>query len=152
MLTNLKTLHLGLNMFSGNMPPGISALSKLTYLDMSFNKGLLGPIPRSLTELAQLRFLSLGKNMFTGMIPPGMFALSKLEWLDLSNNPLTGTSPQSSYALSTLRLLDLSATALTGPFPSTIGNSKCPLRLEGETSMTTIANSTVALKYIRTPC
>ena len=126
-MSNMSSFRLQSNVFTGTIPPGISALSKLVHLDVHGNM-LTGPIQSSLTKLTKMEYLLLGKNMFSGMIPSGLFVLSKL------------------------KLLDLAATALTGPFPTTAGDNVCPLRLDGIASNSKTINSTGALIYTRKSC
>ncbi|KAK2407793.1 leucine-rich repeat receptor protein kinase HPCA1 [Trifolium repens] len=91
--------------------------------DLSFNKGLMGPISPELGDLSQLNilfsgnipdkfgdlselsFLALNSNNFTGKIPPSLGKLSKLYWLDFVDNQLTGPIPVSTSTTPGLDLL-----------------------------------------------
>ncbi|KAJ8427759.1 hypothetical protein Cgig2_006427 [Carnegiea gigantea] len=79
---------------TGSLPPAIGSLSKLTSLILvgcSFN----GELPSTLGYLSQLVFLLLNSNSFSGGIPNSIGKLSNLYWLDLAENKLTGTLPVS---------------------------------------------------------
>ena len=65
--------------------PDLSALTKLTYLDLEFNR-LTGPI-LNLGRLTRLTHLSLRFNQLTGPAPD-LSALTSLTWLDLEGNQL----------------------------------------------------------------
>lgn len=104
---------------TGKLGGDIGGLSELVSLDLSFNRGLTGPlsprlgdlknlnililagcsfsgnIPPELGNLPDLSFLALNSNNFSGEIPPSLGNLSKLYWLDLADNQLTGTIPVS---------------------------------------------------------
>ena len=53
---------------SGEIPPWLGSLSKLTYLDLSFNK-LSGEIPAELGSLSKLNSLGLSYNDLSGCVP-----------------------------------------------------------------------------------
>ncbi|PON65000.1 Serine/threonine protein kinase [Trema orientale] len=101
----------------GKLEGDIGGLSELRSLDLSFNKGLTGPlssrlgdlqnlnililagcgfsgkIPDELGNLKELSFLALNSNNFTGSVPPSIGKLSNVYWLDMADNQLTGTLP-----------------------------------------------------------
>lgn len=95
LLTELQTLDLSYNKgMVGPIPQSIGNLKKLTNLIMvgcSFS----GPIPNTIGSLKQLSILSLNSNSFIGPIPPEIGLLSNLYWLDLADNKLSGTLPVS---------------------------------------------------------
>ncbi|XP_071930692.1 leucine-rich repeat receptor protein kinase HPCA1-like isoform X2 [Coffea arabica] len=116
-VTDLRLSAMGL---SGKLSGDIGGLTELTSMDLSFNRGLTGPlsprigdlqnlsililtgcsfngnIPSELGNLAQLSFLALNLNNFTGEIPPSLGKLSNLSCLDIADNQLTGSIPISS--------------------------------------------------------
>ncbi|KAK6938652.1 Protein kinase domain, partial [Dillenia turbinata] len=89
-LTNLKTLFLDHNLFSGSFPPSLSSLHRLRTIDFSYNN-LTGLIPSWLTNLDRLYCLQLDFNRFTGSVPP--LNQSTLQIFNVSNNNLTGPIP-----------------------------------------------------------
>ncbi|KAL2966017.1 hypothetical protein AAZX31_16G093400 [Glycine max] len=113
----------------GKLTGDIGQLTELRSLDLSFNRGLTGPlspqlgdlsnlnililagcsfggnIPDELGNLSELSFLALNSNNFTGKIPPSLGKLSKLYWLDLADNQLTGPIPVSTSTTPGLDLL-----------------------------------------------
>ena len=75
------------NALTGAIPPDLSSLNKLEYLDLSYNY-LSGGIPPELSGLAELRNLDLSYNFLSGSIPLELGGLENLRWLDLGyNNP-----------------------------------------------------------------
>ncbi|KAL2477666.1 Leucine-rich repeat protein kinase family protein [Forsythia ovata] len=118
---NSRVVYITLSSFnlSGQLSSDIQELAELQTLDLSYNKGLIGPlppsignmkklsililvgcgfsgrIPSSIGSLQDLVFLSLNSNRFIGGIPPSIGLLSKLDWLDLADNMLSGTIPVS---------------------------------------------------------
>ncbi|KAG4938885.1 hypothetical protein JHK86_045026 [Glycine max] len=125
-VTSLGLSTMGLK---GKLTGDIGQLTELRSLDLSFNRGLTGPlspqlgdlsnlnililagcsfggnIPDELGNLSELSFLALNSNNFTGKIPPSLGKLSKLYWLDLADNQLTGPIPVSTSTTPGLDLL-----------------------------------------------
>ncbi|TKY55685.1 inactive receptor kinase [Spatholobus suberectus] len=89
-LTNLKSLFLDHNNFSGSFPPSLLLLHRLLTLSLSHNN-LSGPLPTQLTLLDRLIALRLDSNSFSGALPPLNHTALKL--LNVSNNNLTGPVP-----------------------------------------------------------
>ncbi|KAL7587855.1 hypothetical protein Lser_V15G36881 [Lactuca serriola] len=89
-LTNLKSLYLSYNNFSGEFPASLTTLHRLKIIVISGNH-LSGDIPHSLLGLQRLYILYLDDNMLTGKIPP--FNQTTLKYLNLSNNQLSGEIP-----------------------------------------------------------
>eukprot|EP00250_Pteridium_aquilinum_P019829 c24590_g1_i1 orf=204-2549(+) len=119
----LQSIDLSRNQLSGSIPQALftnSSLSKLLFIDLSFNN-LSDTIPPS--SLPALRELHLSHNSLQGPIPAQLTALPSLALLDLSHNLLNGTFPLPLTLFSpNLSSLDLSFNALTGPLPPQIGN------------------------------
>ncbi|KAF7825029.1 putative leucine-rich repeat receptor-like protein kinase [Senna tora] len=125
-ITSLGLSTMGLK---GKLSGDIGGLAELRSLDLSFNRGLTGPlspqlgdlrklnililagcsfsgnIPEELGNLSELSFLALNSNNFSGQIPPSLGNLSKLYWLDLADNQLTGPIPVSTSTTLGLNLL-----------------------------------------------
>ncbi|CAL1396552.1 unnamed protein product [Linum trigynum] len=81
-LTKLSVCHFSIRY----LPPEIGCLSKLEYLDLSFNK--LKSLPSEICQLSALISLKVANNKLVEL-PIGLSLLQKLEILDLSNNRLT---------------------------------------------------------------
>lgn len=104
-LTELRSLDLSFNRgLTGPLSPQIGDLSKLNILILA-GCGFSGNIPDALGNLSELSFLALNSNNFTGKIPPSLGKLSKLYWLDLADNQLTGPIPVSTSTTPGLDLL-----------------------------------------------
>ncbi|KAL8218512.1 hypothetical protein R6Q57_021885 [Mikania cordata] len=89
-LTNLKSLYLSYNYFSGEFPASLTTLHRLKTIVLSGNT-LSGHIPVSLLKLQRLYIFYIDTNEFTGKIPP--FNQSSLRYFNLSNNQLSGEIP-----------------------------------------------------------
>ncbi|MCB0064563.1 MAG: fibronectin type III domain-containing protein, partial [Caldilineaceae bacterium] len=114
-------LRLQSNGLKGTLPPTLSNLSALTWLELQYNT-LSGEIPPGLGSLNQLTELSLYYNSLTGSIPPQLGGLSNLNALRLGHNKLTGNVPKELGALSNLTILGIDDNQLTGPLPTALGN------------------------------
>lgn len=72
-----------------HVPPSLSQLKYLNYLDLSGNSFNASPIPPVfIHSMKQLKFLSLSDAHLSGRIPHNIGNLTKLFFLDLSFNPL----------------------------------------------------------------
>ncbi|KAG6408645.1 hypothetical protein SASPL_131663 [Salvia splendens] len=141
---------------SGQLSSDIVKISELQTLDLSYNKGMTGPLPQaigdmklsslilvgcgfsgpipsSIGSLQQLVYLSLNSNGFIGGIPPTIGKLSNLYWLDLADNKLTGTIPVSDGTSPGLDMLlktkhfHFGKNQLSGEIPSGLFNSNMTL-------------------------
>ncbi|XP_021764997.1 LRR receptor-like serine/threonine-protein kinase GSO2 [Chenopodium quinoa] len=93
-----------------------TSLRLVNYIDMSNNE-LEGEIPDGISNLTKLLSLDLSRNKLTGIIPSNIGQLASLEFLDLSNNHLSGVIPRSLADVSSLAILDLSNNNLSGRIP-----------------------------------
>ncbi|CAI0430298.1 unnamed protein product [Linum tenue] len=119
-LVNLKSLFLSGNSFSGNFPPSILLLHRLTVLDLSRNS-LTGTVPVGLSGLDRLNSLRLEWNRFTGTVPP--LNQSFLVSFNISGNNLTGQIPFTP----TLSRFDTTAFLLNAPdLCGEVINKACP--------------------------
>ncbi|OIV93705.1 hypothetical protein TanjilG_16556 [Lupinus angustifolius] len=128
-LTELRSLDLSFNRgLTGPLSPQLGDLSKLNILILagcSFN----GNIPDALGNLSELSFLALNSNNFTGKVPPSLGKLSKVYWLDLADNQLTGPIPVSTSTTPGLDLLlkakhfHFNKNKLSGPIPTELFSS-----------------------------
>ncbi|XP_070678680.1 MDIS1-interacting receptor like kinase 2-like isoform X3 [Malus domestica] len=121
LLTQLQYLRLYSNEFRGEIPHSLGNLSQLQVLYLDHNH-LTGEIPQSLGKLTQLLRLSLDHNHLTGEIPQSPGKLTQLQRLYLSHNQLTGEIPQSLDKLTQLYRLHLSNNHFTGEIPQSLGN------------------------------
>ncbi|XP_020202441.1 probable inactive receptor kinase At5g67200 [Cajanus cajan] len=92
-LTNLKSLFLDRNAFSGAFPPSLLLLHRLITLSLSANN-LSGPLPPQLPLLPRLVALRLDSNNFSGTLPS--LNQTSLKLLNVSHNNLTGPIPVTS--------------------------------------------------------
>ncbi|XP_050147118.1 MDIS1-interacting receptor like kinase 2-like isoform X11 [Malus sylvestris] len=129
LLTQLQYLRLYSNEFRGEIPQSLGNLSQLQGHYLSDNH-LTGEIPQSLGKLTQLQGHYLSDNHLTGEIPQSLGKLTKLQQLYLSDNHLTGEIPQSLGKLTQLQQLYLSDNHLTGEIPQSLGNLSRLQRLD----------------------
>ncbi|KAK2968379.1 hypothetical protein RJ640_015375, partial [Escallonia rubra] len=106
--TELLTLVLRNNSFTGPLQMPSNPISKLSVLDFSSNH-FSGNIPEDIaTYFPGLRVLRLSANSFTGTIPSSLGDMATIFYLDLSHNLLSGNIPDSlamgCRSLFTLRL------------------------------------------------
>ncbi|XP_057804439.1 leucine-rich repeat receptor protein kinase HPCA1 isoform X1 [Salvia miltiorrhiza] len=132
-LSELQTLDLSYNKgMTGPLPQAIGNVKKLSSLIL-VGCGFSGPIPSSIGSLQELVYLSLNSNGFIGEIPPTIGKLSKLYWLDLADNRLSGTIPVSDGNSPGLDMLldtkhfHFGKNQLSGEIPSQLFNSNLTL-------------------------
>uniref|UniRef100_A0A0D9YQE5 non-specific serine/threonine protein kinase n=1 Tax=Oryza glumipatula TaxID=40148 RepID=A0A0D9YQE5_9ORYZ len=100
---------------SGPIPSSISGLAELSELDLSSNR-LSGSIP---TSIYRLHYLGLSFNLLSGHIPHELGMLYSLVSLDLSKNGIMSFIPRSIGNLTSLHFLNLSNNQIRGSIPST---------------------------------
>ncbi|KAG0576727.1 hypothetical protein KC19_5G103200 [Ceratodon purpureus] len=121
-LTELRTLVLSRNNFSGAFPPELSQIVTLWKLNVSEN-GLYGELPASLGNLSRLRMLDLSRNAFTGQIPPDLFkACETLRYISLAQNQFSGAIPSTLWQCITLVGVNIACNGLQGTVPSALAN------------------------------
>ncbi|WKA04212.1 hypothetical protein VitviT2T_022269 [Vitis vinifera] len=118
----VNSMDLSHNNLSGEVPEGVTNLTRLGTLNLSVNH-LTGKIPDNIGSLQGLETLDLSRNQLSGVIPSGMASLTSLNHLNLSYNNLSGRIPTGNQ----LQTLDDPSIyennpALCGP-PTT---AKCP--------------------------
>ncbi len=104
-LTGLESLSLQGNKFS-DLPPGLGNLSQLRSLNVSSNR-FSGSIPPGIGNLTELSSLRLGYNQFSGNIPEELGNLTKLCSISLNSNQLAGEIPSTFTRLKKLNYCDL---------------------------------------------
>ncbi|CAL9054363.1 unnamed protein product [Musa banksii] len=108
---------------SGSLSEEIQNLPELVHLDLSFNPGLGGPIPRTIGNLVKLRRLVLVGCSFSGFIPPELGKLSRLAFLSLNSNKLRGSIPGELGNLSSLIWFDITDNEISGSIPVSDGTN-----------------------------
>ncbi|KAI3448395.1 hypothetical protein Pfo_005060 [Paulownia fortunei] len=108
---------------SGQLSSDIKGLSELQTLDLSYNKGMTGPLPSSIGNLKNLSSLILVGCGFSGPIPPSIGSLQQLVYLSLNSNNFIGEIPPSIGNLSNLYWLDLADNKLSGTIPVSKGST-----------------------------
>ena len=92
-IPNLRTLWLGDNQLSGQIPPELGSLSKMADMRLSGNR-LSGRIPSELGGLSNIVVLWLDQNQLNGEIPSELGDLSSLRWMLLGGNQFSGCIPE----------------------------------------------------------
>ena len=153
-------LNLPFNELEGRIPAAIADLSRLTSLNLSWNRlevlpvqllrharlarlnlstiDLEGPLPSALGGLSNLTELHLAYNTrLRGPIPPELGQLTKLRVLDLRRIPLDDTIPPEFGNLTNLRILNLENASIRGRIPRELADlgSLEELILAGNTFM-----------------
>uniref|UniRef100_A0A8R7QXF9 non-specific serine/threonine protein kinase n=2 Tax=Triticum urartu TaxID=4572 RepID=A0A8R7QXF9_TRIUA len=118
---SFRQIHLEDNAISGSIPPNISGLVNLTYLNLS-NNLINGSIPPDLSRMRRLEQLYLSNNLLSGEIPQSIGELPHLGLLDLSGNRLAGAIPDTFSNLTQLRRLMLHHNRLAGAIPPSLGD------------------------------
>jgi len=117
LLTNIKSLSLGLNPLVGTLSKEIGNFPILEALAI-FNSGISGSLPNELGRLTKLQSLALHENHLAGPIPD----LKKLSQLRLflanGNFGLTGTIPTEWGRLTELVQVFLHDNLLSGKWPN----------------------------------
>ncbi|KAJ1402116.1 Serine/threonine-protein kinase, active site [Sesbania bispinosa] len=113
-ITELKLSGLNLE---GQLSSAIQSLTELDTLDLSYNTGLTGTIPREIGNLQKLKSLALVGCGFSGPIPDSIGSLKQLTFLALNSNRFNGNIPRSLGNLSNIDWLDLADNQLEGPIP-----------------------------------
>ncbi|GJM90244.1 hypothetical protein PR202_ga06505 [Eleusine coracana subsp. coracana] len=108
-LSNLITLDLGENHFTGKIPDSIGQLKQLEQLHLDSNN-MSGELPSALGSCSNLITIDLKSNYFSGELSKVNFStLQNLERLDIKGNNFIGMVPESIYLcmkLTALRLAD----------------------------------------------
>ncbi|KAJ7972603.1 putative Receptor protein kinase [Quillaja saponaria] len=117
--TELDSLQLQNNKFTGKIPEEIGLLTKLNYFYLR-NNHFSGPIPRDIGNLKELMSLDLSGNQLSGPIPPTMWSLPNIKEISLFNNKLTGTIPMEIGNLTALEVFVVDTNQLYGQLPETI--------------------------------
>ncbi|XP_026380196.1 probable leucine-rich repeat receptor-like protein kinase At1g35710 [Papaver somniferum] len=117
--TQLISLQLQNNSFTGTIPNEVGLLRNLNLLYMYKNK-LSGPIPSEIGNLSNLIELDLSENFIDGSIPSSIINLTMLERVNFKHNRLSGMLPQQIGNMESLIHFDVSTNTLQGELPSSI--------------------------------
>jgi Leucine-rich repeat (LRR) protein len=127
-MPTVRFLSLYLN---GSFPDFVHGCGNVTYLDLSQNGALSGPVPDELAErLPNLRYLNLSNNAFSGRIPASLARLKDLQDLRFGANKFTGGVPEFLGSMSQLRILELGGCPLGGRLPPVLGQLQKLQRLD----------------------
>ncbi|XP_040933383.1 probable leucine-rich repeat receptor-like protein kinase At1g35710 [Gossypium hirsutum] len=120
-LSKLRYLNLSWNILTGELPSSIGNLTQLAVLDVSCNY-IYSNIPPNIGKLESMVDLDLSNNGLIGPIPSSFSNLTNLASLYLQSNQLIGSIPQEIWRLRNLVALDLSSNRLVGPISSSVSN------------------------------
>ncbi|CAK7335157.1 unnamed protein product [Dovyalis caffra] len=118
--SNLVHLDSANHELSGGIPPQISVLSKLGYLNFVLEWSS-SSIPPKLGNLKNLVVLNISHNGLFGTIPSTLCNLSDPTHLVMDSNSLGDVIPREIGNMKNLESLNLGHNELTGPIPQTLG-------------------------------
>ncbi|KAL2513510.1 Leucine-rich receptor-like protein kinase family protein [Forsythia ovata] len=119
----LEELSLYTNRFTGPLPVKIGSWAEFKYVDVSENF-LTGPIPPDMCKQGKLEELLVLQNKFSGLIPENYVNCSSLIRLRMNNNSLSGIVPRGIWSLPSLSIIDLTFNQFEGPVTLNIGEAK----------------------------
>lgn len=119
----VSDLVLSNNNLEGMLPPELSSLTALTYLDFFLNR-LYGTIPRTLAQLPLLSDIAFDFNDLSGTLPSIFFEMKSLRQLWLDDNVLTGRLPENIGSATALTSLTMVNNLLTGSIPAGLSTLK----------------------------
>ncbi|KAL6316278.1 hypothetical protein AAG906_017908 [Vitis piasezkii] len=132
-LSNLRTLDLSINYFSGPFPSWVTNLTGLVSLSLGENHYDEGEIPESIGNLKNLSYIFCTfpvegeiPESFLKLqeLPKSIAKLQKLYKIELFDNQLTGEIPPELANLTLLQEIDISENQLYGKLPEEIGRLK----------------------------
>ena len=129
---SLTHLNISTCEFIGQVPTGITFLSKLVSLDLSWNDFKLEPhvFYNLLRNSTSLEEFSLNGVNISSILPTSLNISSSMKFLDLSTTGLLGKFPDNIFNLPYLEELNLHANInLNGRFPRVYTNTSIPLKL-----------------------
>lgn len=118
-LTNLVSLQLFENKFSGEIPAEFGEFQKLVNLSL-YTNNLSGSIPEKIGSWAEFDYIDVSDNMLTGPIPKDMCKKGKMRGLLMLGNNLTGEIPATYANCTSMRRFRVSGNSLSGTIPSGI--------------------------------
>ncbi|XWS14857.1 hypothetical protein CRYUN_Cryun35bG0044600 [Craigia yunnanensis] len=118
-LTNLVSLQLFENKFTGEVPSELGEFKKLANLSLYTNM-LTGPLPQKLGSWADFDYIDVSENFLTGPIPPDMCKKGTMRGLLMLQNKFTGEIPATYASCTTLKRFRVSYNSLSGIVPAGI--------------------------------
>lgn len=118
-LTNLVSLQLFYNKFSGEVPEEFGDFKRLVNLSLYGNR-LSGTLPQKLGSWSDFNFIDVSENRFTGPIPPDMCRKGTMKKLLMLENGFTGQIPESYANCPSLIRFRVSSNSLSGRVPAGI--------------------------------
>ena len=124
MTGDFEALELSFNGLKGTLPPELSLLTRLKYLDLERNQlgEGRGGIPTELGSLTELQELHLFSSRISGSIPTELGSLKNLKTLDLEQNYLSSVIPSELGKLSYLKAFVLYSNRLGGTLPTELSS------------------------------
>ncbi|XP_076916806.1 putative LRR receptor-like serine/threonine-protein kinase RFK1 [Bidens hawaiensis] len=117
--SQLQSISLLANRFSGKIPGHLGNITTLTYLNLEANN-LSRTVSSELGKLINLQTMILLSNRLTGTLPPSLTELINLKDFRISDNNFSGPIPNFIENWRQLNKLELIGTGLSGPIPSSI--------------------------------
>ncbi|MGK3751646.1 MAG: Leucine-rich repeat (LRR) protein [Bacillariaceae sp.] len=114
LMTSIKKLDLGYNLFSGRLNNVIGAMTSLESLHLYHNQ-FTGRIPAAIGDLVNLQELNLAENNFDGTIPAQLNDLTNLKFLSIQREG--GISGTTDVGINQGKS-SLQGIGLTGPLPA----------------------------------
>ncbi|KAI3424576.1 Protein kinase domain-containing protein [Psidium guajava] len=124
----LVNLSLYTNMLNGSLPQKIGSWAKFDYIDISENF-FTGTIPPEMCKQGTMTQLLMLQNNFSGEIPGAYANCSSLTRFRVSNNSLSGVVPAGIWGLPNVDMIDISLNQLEGPITSDLKNAKALTQL-----------------------
>ncbi|KAJ3323637.1 hypothetical protein HDU76_013599 [Blyttiomyces sp. JEL0837] len=107
---------------AGPIPPTFGNMSKVAYIDLSYNRGLNGSIPSSFGNLKNLWHLDLSHTSISGSLPPSLGNMDSMAELFLDDTSISGRIPESFAELTSLRYLSMQNNKLNASIPEIFTN------------------------------
>eukprot|EP00256_Glycine_max_P056629 XP_014624245.1 receptor-like protein EIX2 [Glycine max] len=119
----LVHLNLGGNNLSGVIPNSMGYLSQLESLLLDDNR-FSGYIPSTLQNCSTMKFIDMGNNQLSDAIPDWMWEMQYLMVLRLRSNNFNGSITQKICQLYSHIVLDLGNNSLSGSIPNCLDDMK----------------------------
>uniref|UniRef100_A0A2P2M0Q5 non-specific serine/threonine protein kinase n=1 Tax=Rhizophora mucronata TaxID=61149 RepID=A0A2P2M0Q5_RHIMU len=119
----LVNLSLYRNQLTGSLPPQLGSWSNFDLIDVSENN-LTGPIPPDMCKQGTMRQLLMLQNNLTGEIPATYANCTALKRFRVSKNSLSGKVPTGIWGLPEVNIIDLEFNQIEGPITRDIGKAK----------------------------
>lgn len=113
----VSVLTLKENGLSGDLPDVIFSLTTLTGLSLDHNKAITGSIPPTISQLSLLEYIELDDNNMEGPIPVELYSMTSLKAIDMNGNSFSGNIPDQISNLSNLMVLQLEDNEFDGLLP-----------------------------------